>query len=72
MLNTDTKYIQFLYDANETKFGICIFSNDASKLKTKLYTVRAKLRKEGTTEHDNLVFKSSPENPMHEVWVIKK
>lgn len=58
---------EFLYDALASSHGIVVRSISAERLRAKLYP----LRKEDA-EFLTLSFVLSPDNPDHDLWIVKK
>lgn len=58
---------EFLYDALASSHGIVVRSTSAERLRAKLYP----LRKEDA-EFLTLSFILSPDNPTHDLWIVKK
>ena len=69
---TQAELEQILYQALDNKIGIVVATSDSEKLKQKFYQIRSQARSNGNTAFDNLTFKTSPTNPIGELWLIKK
>jgi len=69
---TQAELEQILYQALDNKIGMVVATSDSEKLKQKFYQIRSQARSNGKTAFDNLTFKTSPTNPIGELWLIKK
>ena len=60
-------YIEYLYRALNSPVGIAIVTNDADKLRRKLYTLMSK-----DESFKKLSLHLSPTHPNGELWIVKK
>jgi hypothetical protein len=60
------EYLELLYDALRTPFGLVVETNDAERLRQKLYSARKEV-----AEFECLSFVISPLNGV-DLWILKK
>ncbi len=61
-------YLELLYQACASAFGIVVWTDDALKLRQRLYVAR---RESGDPLFDSLSFVTSPTNPEN-LWIVKR
>lgn len=60
------EYVELLYDAARSRFGLVIETNDAERLRQRLYAIRKE-----NPDFANLAFVISPFNGS-DLWVVNK
>jgi len=68
MSKTGTVYIELLYQALASAYGIVVWSDNPDKLRQRLYVTRRDI---GDPDMDCLSFLASPTNPEH-LWIVKR
>lgn len=61
------QYLEFLYNAKNSPFGIAIETDDAERLRQKLYAIR----REFIADFEHLSFVISPMNGS-DLWILNK
>jgi hypothetical protein len=69
MALSDIQLEQIFLSALESPHGIIVETNSVELLKKQCYSVRAKARKAGELHYDSLSFRTSPTNPLSELWI---
>ena len=67
----DFDLLERLYDALRSPLGVIVETEDAERLRAKLYALRRK-HQDREPEFMGLAFLTSPTNPTTELWIIRK
>lgn len=62
-------YLELLYKALDSQFGIVVSTDDVERLRAKLYAERRAVQ---NPAFEDLVFKPSHANPTTELWIARK
>lgn len=62
-------WLEFLYDANASQFGIVLAVDDPDRVKQALYRARSK---SGEPSLAGLQIRVSPILPREELWIVKQ
>ncbi|HUP79527.1 MAG TPA: hypothetical protein VM260_13330 [Pirellula sp.] len=65
---TEPNYLEFLYDALQSPFGIVLAVDDPNRVKQALYRARVK---SGDSSLAGLQIRVSPILPHEELWIVK-
>lgn len=65
-METDLPIVEYWYRALRERIGLKIATNDADRLRAKLYAERKKI---GDPQLDVLMLHTSPLNPKGELWI---
>lgn len=65
---TEPNYLEFLYDALVSQFGIVLAVDDPDRVKQALYRAR---QKSGESSLAGLQIRVSPVLPREELWIVK-
>lgn len=67
-MTSSSDFLEFLYDALQTPFGIVLAVDDPNRVKQALYRARAK---SGESSLAGLQIRVSPVLPNEELWIVK-